>query len=115
MERKKLAVGSLVTALPFPIITAIVLYTLRVNVQSPQFDFQQYAIGAIGLFLLLIFVAPLSTIFSLLSGYVAFRQSQFMARNIAIASFVVTVIGIVLLVMLVVTMQSAPPQPTLLD
>ncbi len=112
MERKALAVASFFTALPFPLLIAIVLNTIRVNIETPQFDFHQYAMNTIGLFLLLIFVAPLTTIFSLLSGYVAFRQSQFWAKKLAVLSFAVTLVGIVLLIMLVTTMQSAPaPSP----
>lgn len=112
MERTALAVGSLLLALVAPILLTIAILSIRVNVQDPQFDFQSYALQTIGLFLLLIFVAPVATILSLLMGYVAFRQSQFKARKLAIVSFVVTGIALILLIVFVNIYQGASPSPT---
>ncbi len=112
MERKALAVGSLLLSLIAPLLLTIAIFTLRVNVKDPQFDFQNYALNTIGLFLLLIFVAPVATILSLLMGYVAYKQSQFAARKLAIASFVVTGIALALLIVFVSIFQGALPSAT---
>lgn len=106
MERKALAITSLLTALPLPLVLSVLLLTVRIDVETPQADFQAYAYGTIGWFLLLIFVVPLTTIASGLTGYVAFVQSQFAARKLAIASFAVTAIGIVLLILFIAKLQS---------
>jgi hypothetical protein len=115
VERNGLAAASLLTALPLPIVASILLATIRINIQEPQFDFQAYAMQTIGLFLLMIFVVPLSTIFSLVSGYVAFRQSLYSARKLAIASCIITAIGLVIVIIFAITMQGAgtspPPDP----
>tara|TARA_Y100000590_G_C15459766_1_gene915995 strand:- start:244 stop:597 length:354 start_codon:yes stop_codon:yes gene_type:complete len=111
-ERKKLAVVSLLTSLPAPILLGILLASIRINVQSPEFDFQSYAFSTIGLFLLLIFVAPVATVMSLLTGYVAFMQSRQWAKKVAVVSFLCTLTAVILLIILVVTMngfEAAPP------
>ena len=97
---------SAITALLFPIVTAILWSTIRVDVDASQAEgFGGYALGTILLFLVLIFVVPITTIFSAVTAYVSFRRSRKTGRYIAAGSGLITLVGIVLLILLIGTLQ----------
>lgn len=103
-----LGIVSALTALPFPIVVALLWSTVRINVVDPEAGAASYTVGAIALFLVLIFVVPIATIFSIITGYVAFKRSQKIGRWMAAGSGVMTLVGIILLVLFITALQAAP-------
>lgn len=111
-EQVGLGILSSVSALLFPIIVGILLSNIRTDVDAAEaVGFQSYAIGSLVLFLVLIFVVPVTTIFSIITGYLAFKRSQKIGRWIAVGSGIITAIGIVLLILFVGALQVAPTTP----
>jgi|GEM_PF-1650782 hypothetical protein len=58
-------------------------------------------VWALVLFLIIIFIVPLTTIFSWITGYIAFQKSKKAGRYIAIGSFAVSGIGLILLILFI--------------
>lgn len=104
-----LALLSAAAALGLPIVAAILWASVRVNVHTAEAasDMTQYTISSIVLFLVLIFVVPVTTIFSLITAYLAFRRSQKIGRWVAAGSVAITLVGVVLLVLFISALQTA--------
>ena len=101
MTKYRLAWASLCLALPSLIIITTLLLTVKFSVDTPQYDFGDYLVQSIGLFLMLIFVAPVTTLASLVAGYVAYRKSGGWTRRLVVISFILNVIAVLLVVLLV--------------
>lgn len=105
-ERVGLSIVSIGTALPLPLTVWWVWASVNAASQTALDNgIFGAAIATIVIFLLLIFVVPLTTIFSVISGYVALRRSKKLGRWLAFGSFLVTLIGIVLLILFVQMLQ----------
>ena len=110
-EQMGLALISVSTALVLPIITAILWTTIKVDTDAAGEAVQAYAVGAILLFVTLMFVTPITSIFSIITGILAYKRSRAVARYVAIGSFVITVAGIVMVMLFVNHIQN-PQLPT---
>ena len=107
-EQLGLALVSIATALILPILAAILWSTVKIDVSTTGDVVQSYAISAVVLFILLIFLAPLTTLFSIITGVLAYKRSRKIARYGAIVSFLISAVGVVLVMLLVQHIQNPP-------
>lgn len=106
-ERLGLAIISLVMSLGLPIVVGLLWSAFAANGTDPTQGFGGMAIGALALFLILIFVIPLTTLFSWLTAYVAIKKSKKAGRWVAIGSLVISGIGLVMLVLFINSLSTA--------
>ena len=100
-ERLGLAIISLVMSLGLPIVVGLLWSSFEANATNPTEGFGGMAIGALALFLILIFLIPLTTLFSWLTAYVAIKKSKKAGRWVAIGSLVISGVGLVMLILFI--------------
>jgi len=95
-ERLVLAWTSLVLSLPFPVLL-IWLWSTLGSQPSPSIFQNNGVVIAVGLYMLLIFIAPLTSIASSILGLMAITRPKSRTRTIGYVSLGVTTLGLTLL------------------
>ena len=95
-EQLALAVIGLVLAVPFPLLIILLWLTLN-GIKADQTTIGEGAMNAVGLYLLQFFVVPLTTLASIIIGFIVTSQSKMIARRMGYVSLGVTAVGFVVL------------------
>jgi len=95
-EQVALSVTGLILALPFPILIIILWVTLAGIKGEPQ-GLAEGAMNAVFIYLLQFFIVPVTSIASVVIGFIVTMKSQAIAKKIGYISFAVTGVGFVVL------------------
>lgn len=106
-DRTGAAILSLIASFGLPIVVILLLLATQTPAEPDTASFAGSAIESLWLFLILIFIVPISTIFSIIAGILAYKKSPKKGRLIALASGLVTLIGVVLLFVFINALANA--------
>jgi hypothetical protein len=95
-DQLALAVIGLVLAVPFPVLIISLWLTLN-GIKADQSTIGEGAMNAVALYLLQFFVVPLTTLASVIIGFIVTSQSKMIARRVGYVSLGLTAVGFVIL------------------
>jgi hypothetical protein len=85
-----------VLAVPFPVLIISLWLTLN-GIKADQSTIGEGAMNAVALYLLQFFVVPLTTLASVIIGFIVTSQSKMIARRVGYVSLGLTAVGFVIL------------------
>lgn len=98
VERLGVVVVSIVLALVMPVLSLLAWQEVSTVAESSQ-ALGEDPFQSIGVFLGLMFIGPITALFSIVFAISAYRQSFQLGKRLAIIAFVINVIGIVAVVL----------------